>query len=247
MDWTAFWSHWGWPMATAIIGSVFTLLLIRQYLERNKLHQLAWSIGFGIYAAAAFMEAYSEFTNDWNPTVYRVYIVLAASLVGFLGLGTLYLVTRKKIFGHLFFIYVLAVMAVFFYGVFSIELVKENLVAGITVGGSALGDSGSFPRICSIFINIPGTLLLLGGSFYSIIFFVRKKQFSYRLWANVLIIIGTMIIAGAGSMARAGNTAGLYPAEMLGAAFLLWGFLKAATLQKSIDKKKEDSDNKSES
>ena len=36
-------------------------------------------------------------------------------------------------------------------------------------------------------------------------------------------------------MARAGQSVGLYPAEMLGAAFLLWGFLKAGTLKKGAD------------
>jgi hypothetical protein len=239
MDWTAFWSHWGWPFITGLIGAVFTILLINQYLERRKIHQLVWSIGFLIYAIAAFMEAYSEFSDSWDPTIYRIYIVLAASLVGFLGAGVLYLIVRKQIIGHIFTVYVIIIMAIFFYGTFTTNLVEDNLVAGITVGGSALGESGAFPRICSVFLNIPGTIFLLGGAIYSIIFFARKKQFSFRMWANVFIAIGTIIIAAAGSMARAGHTAGLYPAEMLGAAFLLIGFIKAATLQKAAVTKKE--------
>lgn len=125
-------------------------------------------------------------------------------------------------------------------GTFTHSLVEEELVAGITVGGKALGASRSFPRVCSLFLNIPGTLFLLGGAIYSIILFASKKQFSYRMWANVLIALGTIIIAAAGSMARAGHTAGLYPAEMLGAAFLLWGFLKAGTLKKGALAKKEE-------
>jgi len=48
----------------------------------------------------------------------------------------------------------------------------------------------------------------------------------------VLIAAGTVVIAAAGSRARMGQTAGLYPAEMIGAALLLWGFLKASTLDK---------------
>jgi len=113
--------------------------------------------------------------------------------------------------------------------------ILENLVAGITVGGSALGSGGSFPRMMSLPFNITGSLLLLGGSAWSIIKFLPKKEFRYRVWANVLIIIGTLIIAGAGSMARAGTTAGLYPAEMVASAILLWGFLMAGTLQKGAE------------
>lgn len=172
--------------------------------------------------------------------MYRVYIVLAASLVGFLGLGTVYLIFRRKIWGHIFLVYIIIVLAIFLIGTFTNPLVEDELVAGITVGGKALGESSSFPRICSIFLNIPGTFFLLGGAIYLIILFSHKKQFSYRMWANVLIAIGTLIIAGAGSMARGGHTTGLYPAEMLGAAFLLWGFLKAGTLNKSALERKEE-------
>jgi hypothetical protein len=181
------------------------------------------------------MEAYSEYADSWDQTIYRIYIVFAASLVGFLGLGVVYLIFKKRIYGHFFLVFILIIMAIFLYGTFTTELVEENLVAGITVGGTALGESRSFPRICSLFLNIPGTLFLLGGAIYSIFLFARKKQYRYRVWANVLIALGTLIIAAAGSMARAGQSVGLYPAEMLGAAFLLWGFLKAGTLKKGAE------------
>jgi hypothetical protein len=232
MTTTQFWSHWAWPLATAVIGTIFTILLIRQYLERRGPHQLAWSIGFFIYAAAAFMEAYSEYSGGWNHIVYRIYIVMAASLVGFLGLGVAYLILKRAIWARIYLIYLLAATAVFLVGTFTHPLVEENLVAGITVGGKGLGSSGTFPRFMSLFLNIPGTIFLLGGAIYSIIRFAPKKQYRYRVWANVLIAMGTVVIAAAGSRARAGETAGLYPAEMIGAALLLWGFLKASTLEK---------------
>ena len=235
MDWTAFWSHWAWPMATGIIVSIFTYLLLRQYLERRKYHQLAWTIGFLMFAVAAFMEGYSEFVNNLHPTVYRIYIVLAGVLVGFLGLGTFYLIVRKDIIGHIYLTFNFILMCVFFFGTFTVDLIDEALIAGVTVGGAPLGASGSFPRVMSMLFTIPGSILLIGGSIYSIIFFARKKQFSYRVWANVLIILGTLVIAGAGGRARAGDPAGLYPAEMLAAAILLWGFLKASTLQKGAE------------
>lgn len=228
----AFWSGWGWPAATGAIGFVYVALLVRQWLERRKPHQLAWAVGFLFYAVAALMEAWSERTGAWDPTVYRIYIVLAASLVGFLGLGTLYLITRRRIWGHAYLAFLLVCLAVFFYGTFTTELLADKLVPGITVGGTALGPGGSFPRVMSLPFNITGTLLLLGGSTLSIVRFLPKREYRYRVWANVLIIIGTLVIAGAGSMARAGRTVGLYPAEMVASAILLAGFLMAGTLEK---------------
>jgi len=232
MSATEFWSHWVWPLATAFLGYYFSYLVFKQYLERKKYHQLAWFFGLFLYATAAAMEAYSEFTFNWNPTVYRIYIVLAAILVGFLGLGSLYLVFKRKIWGHIFLIYLLVCITIFFYGTFTVNLDTSKLIAGITVGGNALGERFSFPRVCSFLFNIPGTILLLGAAIYSIILFAAKKEYAFRVWANILIALGTIVIAGAGALAHTGRTVGLYPAEMLGSALLLWGFLKAGTLKK---------------
>jgi len=231
----AFWSSWYWPLATAILGFVYAGLVFKQWLARRKPHQMAWTVGLMMYAIAAAMEFYSELTNSWNPLVYRFYIVLAASMVGFLGLGTLYLMSKKRTWGHLYLAFNVVAIGVFLYGVFTTPLLADQLVAGITVGGKALGAATSFPRIMSLFFNIPGTLFLFGGALLSIYRFSRKTEYAYRMWANVIIAAGTLVIAGAGSMARGGNTVGLYPAEMVASALLLWGFLKAGTLQKGVE------------
>jgi len=226
------WTHWAWPLATAILGFVYVGLLVDQYVKRHKMHQLMWAIGFLFYAVAAVMEFWSEFSGVWDPTVYRVYIVLAASLVGFLGNGTLYLVGKKRLWGDLYLGFNLVMLAIFLYGTFTVALLMDKLVPGIVVGGQALGASGTFPRLMSLPFNIPGSLLLLGGAVLSIIKFWPKKAFRYRVWANVLIIIGTLMIAAAGSMARFGASGGLYVGEMVASAILLWGFMMASTLEK---------------
>ncbi|MCL6471389.1 MAG: hypothetical protein K6T91_01045 [Firmicutes bacterium] len=231
----SFWAHWGWAAATAGIGFIFAGLLLNQYLERKKPHQLAWFIGFLFYALAAAMEAYSEIAGTWSHTVYRFYIVIAASLVGFLGLGSVYLGLRKKIWGHIFLAYILVIMALFFHGVFTTELISSKLVAGITVSGQPLGPKGTFPRSYSMLLTIPGSMLLLIFSAISVLRFWRKKEYRYRAWANILIIAGTFVIAGSGSMVTSGHPEGLYPAEMIGAALLLWGFLKASSLKKGAE------------
>lgn len=227
-----FWSHWGWPAATAALGFVYVGLLFRQWVARRKPHQLAWAVGFLFYAVAAVFEAYSESSGNWDSFIYRIYIVLAASLVGFLGLGTLYLITKKRWIGHAYLIFNLIGLGIFLYGVFTTDLVMDKLMPGITVGGQALGESMTFPRVMSFWFNIPGSLLLLGGSAWSAIKFWPKPEYRYRSWANVLIFIGTLLIAGAGSMARVGTSVGLYPAEMVASAVLLAGFLMAGTLEK---------------
>ena len=209
------------------------------------MHQLAWAIGLLLYAVAAAMEAWSESSGEWRPFVYRVYIVIAASLVGFLGLGTLYLVARKRRWGDYYFIFLVACMAIFFIGTFTVQLDMAKLVPGITVGGQALGASLSFPRVMSLPINITGTLLLFGGALWSIVRFARRREFGYRVWANVLIAAGAALLAFLGSRARLGTTAGLYPAEMVSAALMLAGFLLAGTLDKGTQKRRAQRDTES--
>jgi len=85
-----------WPLATALIGAVFTGLLAWQWRRADAGNQAAWMVGTSVYTIAAAMEAWSSIAGVGS-TVYRVYIVLAASLVGFLGLGTLYLTTRNRL------------------------------------------------------------------------------------------------------------------------------------------------------
>lgn len=229
---TEFWSGWWWPAATAVAGFAFSWLVFAQWLKRKKPHQMAWTVGLLMYAIAAVMESVSEATGSWNPLVYRFYIVLAASLVGFLGLGTYYLMAKKKTGPRIYLAYTLIAFAIFLVGSLTAELDLSKLVPGITVGGQGLGASMSFPRFMSLFFNIPGTILLLGGAIVSAYRFARKKEYAYRMWANVLIALGTIVIAAAGGMARAGNPVGLYPAEMVASAILLAGFLLAGTLDK---------------
>ena len=90
----------------------------------------------------------------------------------------------------------------------------------------------------SLPINITGTILLFGGALWSIIRFARKREFGYRVWANVLIAAGAAVLAALGSRARLGETAGLYPAEMVAAALMLAGFLLAGTLDKGTQRKR---------
>lgn len=228
----AFWSHWLWPATTAAIGFVFTALVFAQWLQRHKAHQLAWSVGLLFYSVAAVTTAVSERTQHWDPTVYRVYIVLAASLVGFLGLGSLYLMAKRRIWGDVFLGWNVVCLVVFAVGVALAPLDTAELVPGITVGGEPLGPSLSFPRVMSPAISLPGSVFLLGGALVSAWRFSVKREYAYRFWANMLIASGTIVIAGVGARARLGDPTGLYPAEMIASVLLLSGFLLAGTIRK---------------
>ena len=84
-------------------------------------------------------------------------------------------------------------------------------------------------RLFPPFLTIPGTTLLLGGAIYSILFFWKKRKFAHRVWANIFIAMGALVIAGAGSFARFGQTHYFYPAELAGITLMFIGFVTTST------------------
>src|SRR5512139_2473994 len=123
-----FWSGWWWPALTAALGFVYTWLLLRQWLKRRKMHQLMWTIGFLFYAVAALMEAWSEYVGHWDPTVYRIYIVLAATLVGFLANWTVFLIFTKPVCCDIYLVLNIVGMAIFLWSSFNSELLINQLI-----------------------------------------------------------------------------------------------------------------------
>jgi len=226
---------WIWPLSAALVTTVCTVLLARQYRERRKAHQLAWAIGFAMWAASAYMEFAAILLGYWPDLLYRFYIVTTAALVPVLGYGTIRLMAKRPIWGQLYIAINLALVAVFAYGVFTHPMLSSELAKANVASYAALGPKGTYPRLLSAFISIPGALVLWYGAVHSIFLFIRKKEYAYRVWANVLIATATFVIAAAGGLAATGKPQLFYIAELAAAGLYLWGFLLASSLKKGAE------------
>ena len=224
---------WILPLATAVLVTVFTVLLFRQYGQRHKAHQLWWALGFAMYAAAAYMETVTLLAGAWNPALYKAYVITTAALVPVLAMGTMALVSRGKRWFRVYLVYNAVCVTVFALGVIvwplvPAELAKPSISSYAALGGTAF----TFPRVVSLLLTIPASLVLFGGAVLSIFRFIRKREYAYRVWANVLIALATLVIASSGALAKAGDTTLFYAAEMTAAVLYFAGFLMASTLQK---------------
>jgi hypothetical protein len=85
------------PVVTVLVAAVFAYLVARQWQRRHRIYQVLWFVSLIMFAVAAGFEAYSEFFG-WNIEIYKVYLVLSASLVAIMGAGALYLVLAKNVF-----------------------------------------------------------------------------------------------------------------------------------------------------
>jgi hypothetical protein len=228
---------WFWPLATGILVTVFDVLLWRQYAERRKVHQLWWAIGFALYAGSAYLELAAFLQGGWAPQLFRVYAITTAVLVPVLAMGTVELTSHTRTWPRIYLGYNLIVIALWVFAAFTTplipaELAKAALASYAPFGGTAL----TYPRVLSMLLTIPGALVLFWGAVLSIFRFARKKEYAYRVWANVLIAAGTLVIASGGGMAKAGNTTMFYLTEMLAAVLFFAGFLMAGTLRKGADR-----------
>jgi hypothetical protein len=214
------------PLVTSVVALAFGLMVFRQYSQRRGTHQLVWAIALAIFAFAAFCEFYSE-AWGWTLGLYRVYYVAAAALVAYLGLGTVYLVWKRRV-GNTCLAVVLVVTAAMLVAAFSANVDAAQLVSGVTVAGRAMPSS---VRLFSPLLTVPGSIALIGGAIYSAWLFRRNPAYGYRVVANVLIAAGALIIAGSGALSRFGFSGLLYPAEMVGIITMFLGFTKAGAVR----------------
>ena len=233
-------TSWLLPFATGIIVAVFTLLLYRQWRERRKVHQLWWTIGFAMYSAAAFMEFVAQIAGGWPGWLFKVYVIVSATLVAVLAQGSVALMSRTKTWPRLYLAYNTVCFAALVFGVATTQLIAEELAKAALSSYAPLGGTAlTYPRVMSMLLTIPGALILFWSAILSILRFMRKREYAYRVWANVLIATATLVIASGGSLAKADNTTLFYLAEIVAACLYFAGFVMASTLKKGSDAIKE--------
>ena len=168
-------------MFTSILSLIFAGLLLRQYIQRRKIHQIMWTIALLFYGISTLMELLmnSEILG-FNVCIFSIFYITATSLVGFLGAGQLYLVLKNKL-SHIFLGFVI---------IFSALLLVALIFTPFPTGLSFIGDLGEdiriissgYPmsvRIYAIVLASVGGVVLLVGSLYS---FIRDRSRYYVLF-----------------------------------------------------------------
>jgi hypothetical protein len=206
-------------LAATAISAFFALSVLQQYREKRKAHQLVWTFGLGGYAFASFLQALAEGTV-WTVGVYKAYYVSAAALVFLLGLGAIYLLSRRA--GHAGTVYFL-VLLVLLSGLMIAAGVNEQVLAMQTnPGGAPLAEGDNLARAArslALLFTIPGSLALIGIALYALL--------RYRLMYNLAIALGAVVVALGGLAARLNEPAYLYLTQFVGIAIMYSGFVKS--------------------
>ncbi len=216
------------PLSVTIVGAVFACLLLNRYITGKKRpHELIWGLAFLMFAAAGACQVYADVAGTWSDFTARLYYLMGATLnVGFLGVGTIYLIMSRRAANI-----ALGVMVVF-------SVVATVVMFTVPVNAAALHDvvagykavrANSFlPPLFAALSNSIGTLLVVGGALWSAYIFWRKHIMKQRMIGVLLIAAGTFIVAIGGTLVGiTGNPDFNYIPMAIGVVVMFVGYLQS--------------------
>jgi len=213
------------PLITTIVALTFTILLLWQFLNRKKIHQVIWAIAMALFAVAALMEFLANpDISGASGTLIKIYYASAAPLVGLLGSGMLYLLVPRKI-AHIYLGIVIMLALALLVGVLSTHLSEVAISEAfqLSLPEGFRGAVRLFPfltaRLPSILLNITGGILLIGGALFSFITDMRKTY-------NIPLMMGGLFPSLGGFLLGIMDNADIFfEFELIGTIFLFLGFI----------------------
>lgn len=169
------------------LSIVMGLRLLRQYQSRPRSHSLWYAVGLLLTAVAAGAEVWAQAAGALPTVLWWLYWVSASSLVGFLAVGTAYLLGPRIGQAALTVALLLTVW------------LAASVVAAAGAGPSMIGEAtltrapNAVVKLPFLLQNILGALLILVGALWS---YVRTRA-AY----NLLIAAGTMVFSSGGAVA----------------------------------------------
>ena len=218
------------PFVSTAIAVVFAVAVFLRYRRRRGLHLLLWGLGLVLYSLGTFAEFYT--TYAWSALVFRLWYIGGALLTAaWLGQGTVYLLVRRGNVAHWLMVGLVAASALAVGVMFATPLDASAFTIGVDLSGQykEILSEGATVRMFTPLFNVYGTLWLVGGAAYSAWLFWRKRVLLHRATGNVLIAAGALAPAIGGGLSRFGASEFLYISELVGAALMFAGFVRATT------------------
>ncbi len=187
------------PLSVTIIGAAFAIVIFNHYMAgRRRPHELMWGIAFLLFAIGSACQVFADLNGTWTAPLARTYYLTGAILnVGFLGLGTVYLLFSRRIaniaLGIMVALTLLSVVVLFTVPVDSTALSQE-------AGWKAVAVISTTPRWLAAIVNTLGTLLVAGGALWSAYVFWRKRIMKSRMVGVLLLAAGTILVAVGGTI-----------------------------------------------
>lgn len=218
------------PLTSTIVTFTFAYFVLARYLRRGGPHNLLWGIGLVFYGLGTLSEFYSSLA--WSPVFFHLWYIGGALLTAaWLGQGTIYLLVRRRVIPHVLFALLIIFSLFGIYRTFAAPLNPSlfDISKPLSEQYRDIMDTSGALRLTAIFMNIYGTIGLVGGALYSAYLFWRKRVLANRVLGNILIAAGALMPAAGGTFLALGGVDWLYLSELLGAVLMFLGFLRATS------------------
>jgi hypothetical protein len=221
------------PFLSTLVTFAFATAVFVRYLRRRGPHLLMWTIGLVFFGIGTLAEVVLAFS--FNGLVLKLWYLSGAMLTAaWLGQGSVHLLIRRRavawtLTGILAAISLLAA-ALVLSAPFTSAASSYSVSQAISSQYKDILTRGGGTIALTIILNIYGTLALVGGAIYSAIIFFRKHVLVNRMIGNVLIAIGALAPAMAGSFVNMGLPDILYLSELIGVVLMYVGFIQSTTV-----------------
>jgi hypothetical protein len=215
-------------LATAV-ATVFAQATGVRYSRSKARHQGAWTFALALFALASAALATAASTG-WDRGTFRVFYLLGAVLnVPWLALGTVYLISGRRVGDRV------RTGLVLFTG-FAIGVMLAAPIHGVILpdGGIPVGKDhfGVLPRVLAGVGSGVGAVVVFGGALYSAISFARRRVPGTGPLAggNALIALGTLVLSSGGLLQGViGQDTAFVTSLALGIVVVYAGFVVASS------------------
>ena len=218
-------------LGSTVVSGVFCAIVGQQFISRRRAHQLAWAVALLAFSLASFAAAMG-LLGGWTAGWFKTYYLFGAIVnVPILGLGTIYLLFPRPI-GHVLAVVVGAASLYAAGAVFSAELQSLPINGGFPDSGDVVPAN---IRSLSRLFSLTGAIVVLSGALWSAARFIRSNDQAHRpiAMANILIAVGTFVVAAASRFARLGLDVLFAFFLLSGISIMFAGFLRSREAQPS--------------
>ncbi len=207
-----------------VVAVAFSLCLLERWLERRRRHELAWTVALTMFAIASASLLLGA-SLGWSPSRFRLFYLTGAVLnVPLLALGTVYLLTDRRV-ADLASAATVVVLA-FATGVVVAAPLHGQIDPQVLPRGSEVFAAG--PRIAAGVASAGGAVVVLVGALWSAVRAATGRGGKRLVVANVLIASGTIVLGAGGVLNSAlGEMDGFAASLVIGIILLFGGFLTA--------------------
>ncbi len=228
------------PLSATVIAGAFTIVLLSRYLGgKRRPHELMWAVAFLLFAVGAACQVYADVSGAWNEFLARTFYLTGAILnVGFLALGTVYLMARRRV-ANVVTALTLLLAAYSVYSLYTVPVVASVLNHSQFIDYKALFSINTTPRLLAGLFSGVGSVVVIGGALLSGILFRRKRIMKERMIGVFLIALGTLLVALGGTVKGLFlNDDFLYPTMVLGVLVMFIGYMQTVRpVQSTVERR----------